>query len=129
MPANSGVASLVPQVGYQPAGWPPKLWYTSTEPLQAALIEMSGTPRVRPTSFCTGFWYAGRTKNIDFPPPAASGLGPLSPTMNCWAAAAYVSFHTVSGDCRLPFASRCSWVPPTPVTSGSLAGQDVTGKV
>ena len=45
MPANSGVASLVPQVGYQPAGWPRKLWYMTTAPLQEALIEMSGTPR------------------------------------------------------------------------------------
>src|SRR6202012_5261324 len=56
MPANSGVASLVPQDGYQPAGVPAKLWYTSTEPLQAALIEMSGTPRLLPTSLRSGFW-------------------------------------------------------------------------
>ena len=26
MPANKGVASLVPHVGYQPAAWPAKLW-------------------------------------------------------------------------------------------------------
>ena len=84
-PANSGVASLVPQVGYQPAGSPAKLWYTSTAPLQAALIEMSGTPRCWPTTFRTEFWYDGREKKIDRPPPVASGLGPASPKMNCWA--------------------------------------------
>jgi hypothetical protein len=53
MPANSGVASLVPQVGYQPAGWPAKLWYMSAAPLQAPLIEMSGTPRRVPTTPAT----------------------------------------------------------------------------
>src|SRR5580658_4917147 len=125
-PANSGVASLVPQVGYQPAAWPPKLSYTSTAPSQAALIEMSGTPRARPTTFRTRFWYDGREKKIDFPPPPASGLGSLSPLMNCCADVLYVSFHTLSGEVRLPFASRCSWVPPTLVTRGSVAGQFVT---
>src|ERR1700683_442806 len=129
MPAKSGVASLVPQVGYQPAASPPKLWYTSTAPLQAALIEMSGTPRDRPTTLRTRFWYDGRAKRTDFPPPPASGVGPLSPKMNCWAGTLNVSFHTVSGDVWLPSGSRCSWVPPTPVTSGSLSGQDVTGNV
>jgi hypothetical protein len=69
---------------------------------------MSGTPRARPTTFRTGFWYAGRAKKVDLPLPAASGLGPLSPKMNSWAGALYVSFHTVSGENRLPFASRCS---------------------
>ncbi len=56
MPANSGVASLVPQVGYQPAGCPAKLWYMSAAPLQAPLIEMSGTPRRPPTTLATPFW-------------------------------------------------------------------------
>ncbi len=56
MPANSGVASLVPQVGYQPAGCPAKLWYMSAAPLQAPLIEMSGTPRWLPTTLATPFW-------------------------------------------------------------------------
>ena len=54
-PGERGVASLVPQVGYQPAGWPAKLWYMSTAPLQAALMEMSGTPRWLPTTAATAF--------------------------------------------------------------------------
>src|ERR1700679_3569578 len=50
MPANSGVASLVPQDGYQPAGVPDcgKLWYVNTGALQEPLIETSGTPRLPP---------------------------------------------------------------------------------
>ncbi len=36
------------------------------------------------------------------------------------------SFHTRSGESRLPAASRSSRVPPTDVTSGSLEGQEVT---
>ena len=56
IPANSGVASLVPHVGYHPAGWPAKLWYMSAAPLQAPLIEMSGTPRLSPTMPRTPFW-------------------------------------------------------------------------
>src|SRR5258707_9441128 len=86
-PANSGVASLVPQVGYQPAGWPLKLWYMSTAPLQAPLIEMSGTPRLPPTIFRTPLWYQGRPKTTDLPPPPASGNGPASPMTNSFAAA------------------------------------------
>ena len=62
IPANRGVASLVPHSAYQPGGWPPKLWYTLTAPVQAALIEMSGTPRWRPTTPPTLFWYEGRRK-------------------------------------------------------------------
>ena len=34
IPANMGAASLVPHSAYQPAGWPPKLWYTLTAPAQ-----------------------------------------------------------------------------------------------
>src|ERR1700733_8324497 len=83
-PANSGVASLVPQVGYQPAGWPLKLWYMSTAPSQAPLIEMSGTPRAAPASPAPRLWYLAREKITDFPPPPAGGLGPLSPKMNSW---------------------------------------------
>jgi len=36
-----------------------------------------------------------------------------------------VSFHTVSGSNLLPLASRWSWVPPSAVTSGSVAGQSL----
>src|SRR5580704_15528981 len=78
-PANSGVASLVPQVGYQPTVWPGKLWYMSTAPLQAPLIEMSGTPRCEPTTLATPFWYHGREKMTDVPPPPASGFGGAAP--------------------------------------------------
>ena len=53
MPENNGVASLVPHVGYQPTGCPAKLWYRFTAPLQAPLIEMSGTPRWLPTTALT----------------------------------------------------------------------------
>jgi hypothetical protein len=87
IPANSGVASRVPQVGYHPAGWPLKLWYMSTAPLQAPLIEMSGTPRLAPTIFRTPLWYQGRPKTTDLPPPPASGFGPASPMMNSFVAA------------------------------------------
>src|SRR5208282_383865 len=127
MPANSGVASLVPQVGYHPAGWPPKLWYMSAAPLQAPLIERSGTPRWPPTTLRTPFWNRGRANTTDFPPPLASGFGPESPTTNPLVAVLKVSFQTVGGATLSPAALRCSWVPPTPVTSGSLSGHDVTG--
>ena len=73
----------MPQVGYQPAGCPGKLWYMSTAPLQAPLIEMSGTPRAAPVTPATLSWYLGRGKITDFPPPPASGLGPLLPKMYC----------------------------------------------
>src|ERR1700733_2573809 len=58
MPANSGVASLVPQAGYQPAGVPAcgKLWYVTTGAVQEPLIETPGTPRAPPTTFATPFW-------------------------------------------------------------------------
>src|SRR5690242_11769428 len=102
MPANSGVASLVPQVGYQPAGWPRKLWYITTAPLQEALIEMSGTPRCGPVTDFTASWYAGRPKNTDRPPPAASGLGCAEPVKVRWVARLNVSFHTESGPSRWP---------------------------
>ncbi len=62
------------------------------------------------------------------PPPPASGFGPALPSMNSFVATLYVSFHTVSGAVCSPSAFRCSSVPPTPVTSGSLSGHDVTGK-
>jgi hypothetical protein len=52
--------------------------------LQAPLIEMSGTPRLPPTTLATPFWYHGRLKKMDVPPPPASGFGPLSPKMYCW---------------------------------------------
>ena len=80
-----GVASLVPHSAYQPAGWPPKLWYTLTAPVQAALMEMSGTPRWLPTTLRTPFWYEGRPKMTDLPPPPASGFGPLSPLTSWFA--------------------------------------------
>ena len=38
-----------------------------------------------------------------------------------------MSFHTLSGAVRFPFASRFSCVPPTLVTSGSLDGQMMAG--
>jgi hypothetical protein len=53
----------------------------SAAPLQAPLIEMSGTPRWAPTSRATPSWYQGRPKITDLPPPPASGFGPLFPTM------------------------------------------------
>src|ERR1700693_3406275 len=62
IPANSGLASLVPQFTYQPAGSPAKLSYVLTRPEQAALMEMSATPRCPPTTLATEFWYDGRAK-------------------------------------------------------------------
>ena len=67
---------------------------------------MSGTPRALPTTLATPFWYQGRANTDDTPPPE--------------------SFHKVSGEVRSPAALRCSWVPPTAVTRGSLAGQLTT---
>ncbi len=64
-------------------------------------------------------------KNIDRPPPLASGLGPALPSVNSFALVLYVSFHTV-GAAGAPCAVKCSWVPPTPVTRGSLSGHEVT---
>jgi len=98
----------------------------SAAPLQAALIEMSGTPRWPPTMPRTPFWKRGRAKTTDLPPPPASGLGPGAPATNSLAGALKVSFQTVAGVRLPPPAARCSWVPPTAVTSGSLSGQDVT---
>src|ERR1700722_13723432 len=82
-PANSGVASLVPQVGYQPAGWPLKLWDMSTAPLQAPLIELSGAPPGAPFPAVTPSRYRVPGKITDCPPPPASGFGPLVPKMYC----------------------------------------------
>src|SRR5205814_4566222 len=97
-----------------------------TEPLQEALIEMSGTPRRRPVTAATAPWYAGRAKNTDRPPPAASGLGCGEPVNVRWVARLNESFHTVSGRSRWPLGPSFRRVPPTPVTSGSLSGQEVT---
>src|SRR5580658_3087675 len=69
MPANSGVASLVPHDWDQPACAPGNELYVCTAPLQAPLIAMSGTPRWSPTTSATPFWYDGRLKKIDLPPP------------------------------------------------------------
>src|SRR5579884_1956714 len=72
----------------------------------------SGSPRSGPTFPYTRFWKVGRWNTVDTPPPPAAG----SPNSD-------VSFQTLSGAVRLPLLSRCSWVPPTEVTSGSLDGQ------
>src|SRR5690242_21335801 len=77
MPANRGEDSLVPQAAYQPAASPPKVWYTLTAPEQAALIEISGTPRWVPVMPRTLLWYEGRANMTDLPPPVPIGLGPL----------------------------------------------------
>src|SRR5215471_18737971 len=111
IPANNGVATLVPQTVCHPL--PSKLRKTSTGWLHDALSEMSGTPRREPTTAATLFWYAGLLKKIDLPPPLAAG----EPG----------SFHTRSGTILLPRLFRRRLRPPTAVTSGSLAGQDVTG--
>jgi hypothetical protein len=59
----------------------------SAPPLQAALIEMSGTPRRSPTMSRTPFWKLGRVKITDLPPPPASGFGPALPLTNSFVAA------------------------------------------
>src|SRR5690242_16392248 len=71
---------------------------------------MSGVPRCLPTSLATPTWKSGRLKTPDTPPPPAPKP----------------SFHTTSGDSRLPLLSRLSIVPPTEVTSGSVDGQEFT---
>ena len=57
------------------------------------------------------------------PPELAHGSAPA----NFLTAALLPSFQAVSGDVRLPAASRCKVVPPTPVTRGSEAGQSTIG--
>jgi hypothetical protein len=57
------------------------------------------------------------------PPELAHGSAPA----NFLTAALLPSFHAVSGDVRVPAASRCKVVPPTPVTRGSEAGQSTIG--
>src|ERR1700721_2693124 len=111
MPEKIGVASLVPPTISQPgAPAPAKDQYTQAPPLTAADIEMSGVPRWLPTTFLTPVWKSGREKTPDSPPPPAPKP----------------SFHTTSGDSRLPALSRESWEPPTEVTSGSDDGQEST---
>ena len=56
-----------------------------TAPEQAALIEMSGTPRWPPVMARTVPWYEGRAKTTDLPPPVPSGFGPLLP-LTTWFA-------------------------------------------
>src|SRR5689334_4798504 len=85
MPENRGEDSLVPQTAYQPAGSPPKVWYTLTVAEQAALIEMSGTPRWLPVMPRTLPWYEGRANTTDLPPPVLSGFGPLLPSASWFA--------------------------------------------
>ena len=65
---------------------------------------------------------------MDVPPPLARGFGPGPSPANSFAWRLSVSFHTVGG-AGVPRAVKCSWVPPTPVTSGSLSGHEVTGTV
>src|ERR1022692_2326924 len=113
MPANNGVASLVPQTSYQPAGEPGKLWYVSTGLSHDALMEMSGTPRRPPTTEATPFWKVGLLKKIDLAPPL--------PVL--------ASFQTGKGVVGRPWLSICTFRPPTAVPSGSPAAQDVTGWV
>src|SRR5881397_136417 len=71
---------------------------------------MSGVPRFLPTSLATPTWKSGRLNTPDTPPPPAPKP----------------SFHTTSGDSRLPLLSSFSWVPPTEVTSGSDDGHEFT---
>jgi len=46
-----------------------------TRPEQAALIEMSGTPRWSPARPATEFWYDGRAETVEMPPPVPSAVG------------------------------------------------------
>src|ERR1700690_377720 len=83
-------------------------------PSTAALMLTSGVPRDEPTTLATPPWYDGRGNTVDCPPPPAAG-----------EPSSAVSFQTLSGAVRAPIAFRCSWVPPTAVTSGSLDGQSI----
>ena len=60
----------------------------------------------------------GSVEDIERPPPPAAGL-PRK----------FVSFQALSGSKRWPARFRCNCVPPTAVTSGSLAGQLMAGVV
>src|ERR1700757_3953989 len=82
---------------------------------------MSGVPRLPPTEPATPFWNPGREKTLDRPPPLDPQVktGPGTPIVELR------SFQTLSGAVRSPAALRCSWVPPTDVTSGSDSGQEI----
>ena len=64
-------------------------------------------------------------KIADAPPLLAQGSAPAYRATT----ASPLSFQAESGERRLPLAVRRSLVPPTPVTSGSEAGQSTTGWV
>src|SRR4029077_16934952 len=74
-----------------------------------ALYEMSGRPRIRPST--TPAWNSGRLNTTLRPPPPAAG--PPSAT---------VSFQVVSEPYAPLVRSAVSLVPPTAVTRGSDAG-------
>src|SRR5258708_25561046 len=86
----------------------------STGWLHEALIEMSGTPRCAPTMAASSCWNTGRPKMTDLPPPLADGYPG--------------TFHTLARAFRRPSLSRRRLRPPTALTSGSLAGHDLTGR-
>jgi len=52
-------------------------------------------------------------------------LGPLVPVKACCSGTSKLSFQVTCE--KLPLALSWIWVPPTAVTSGSVAGQPVTG--
>jgi hypothetical protein len=64
-------------------------------------------------------------KNSETPPPVEKGLGPSVPVKACCSGTSKVSFQVTCE--KLPPALSWIWVPPTAVTSGSVAGQPVTG--
>src|ERR1700677_1698113 len=90
---------------------------------------MSGMPRIPPTVFHTLAWYDGLGNHAESPPPLAIPSGALFMPRSLATATLQVSFHTVSGESRSPLPSRDSRVPPTAVTSGSLAGNCAFGDV
>src|SRR5450755_1235397 len=76
-------------------------------------MDTSATPRREPVTSRTLFCQAGRVNTADSPAP------PAKPPMLAKAVPALT---------RSPVAPVCRRVPPTAVTSGSLAGHRVTGK-
>ena len=71
MPANMGVASLVPPTMVHPVSSGSYDAYAITPPSSAAESTTSGVPRCVPTTSLTPFWNAGREKMVLSPPPPA----------------------------------------------------------
>src|SRR5690242_8156892 len=129
--AHCGEPELVPPKRYQP---PNSSRYTSTPCRIAALYATSGTARVLPP-WIVPCWYAGSLQTVLKPPPLDSVVSMPQPGKKSPSGP---SFQLISPrfvpnggadvgsqpSTAKQYLAACSSVPPTPVTSGSEAGED-----